>query len=234
MCSPVPIVLGIISAGLGVAQAQAQYQAQRQAIDYQNRVAEQQFQYSKLQAQASRQSEAQKALAREQQMQQTEELARTVEANKIRQVNLAYMERQQAQAQQKRGAALEAAEQRGAILASGRVGNVIDSLLADVDRERAQFDFYSDTNLAFFGRQSDEQKRGAAAERAARVASVTPYIEQTVLDPIEPIKRAAPSSTPYVLAGVSSVIGGVSTGLSVEAGIKDAGFTWRNGGYERA
>ena len=234
MCSPVPIVLGIISAGLGVAQAQAQYQAQRQAIDHQNRVAEQQFQYSKLQAQASRQSEAQKALAREQQMQQTEELARTVEANKIRQVNLAYMERQQAQAQQKRGAALEAAEQRGAILASGRVGNVIDSLLADVDRERAQFDFYSDTNLAFFGRQSDEKKRGAAAERAARVASVTPYIEQTVLDPIEPIKRAAPSSTPYVLAGVSSVIGGVSTGLGVEAGIKDAGFEWRDGGYRRS
>lgn len=233
MCDPVSITLGVVSAGLGIAQAQAQYQAQRQQIEYQNRVAEQQFQYSKLQAQASRDSEAQKALAREEQMRQNEELARMVEANNIRQINLAYMEQQQATAQQKRGAALEAAEQRGAVLASGRVGNVIDSLLADVDRERAQFDFYSDTNLAFVGRQSAEQKRGAAATRASRVASVTPYIEQTVLDPIEPIKREAPSSTPYVLAGVSSAIGGVSTGLGVAGGIRDAGFKWEGGKYTR-
>ncbi len=234
MCDPVSITLGVVSAGLGIAQASAQYQAQRQAVAYQNRVAEQQFQYSKLSAQASRDNEAQKALARNQQMQQNEELARMVEASNIRQVNLAYMEQQQATAQQKRGAALEAAEQRGTVLASGRVGNVIDSLLADVDRERAQFDYYSDTNLAFVGRSSDQQKRTAAITRANRVASVTPYIEQTVLDPIEPIKRAAPSSTPYILSGVNSAIGGVSTGLGVAGGIKDAGFEWKGGKYIRS
>jgi hypothetical protein len=99
MCEPVSIVLGVVSAGLGIAQAQAQYQAQRQAIAHQNRVAEQQFQYSKLQAQAARDNEAQKALAREEQMRQNEELARMVEANNIRQINLAYMEQQQATAQ---------------------------------------------------------------------------------------------------------------------------------------
>jgi hypothetical protein len=107
-------------------------------------------------------------------------------------------------------------------------------LLADVDRERAQFDFYSDRSLAFVGRQSAEQKRAQAATRAGRVASVTPYIEQTVLDPIEPIKREMPSSTPYVLAGVSSAIGGVSTGLSVAGGIRDAGFKWEGGRYIRS
>ena len=233
MCNPVPIVLGVISAGLGIAQANAQYQAQKQAINHQNRVAEQQFQHSKLVAQAGRENEAQKALAREQQMQQTEELARLAEAGTIRQVNLAYMERQEAKAQEKRGASLEAAEQRGAILASGRVGNVIDSLLADIDRDRAQYDFYSDRNFAFFGRQSDEQKRAAAITRASRVASVTPYIEQTILDPIEPIKRSAPSSTPYLLQGAQSIVGGVSTGISVAAGIEQAGFEWKNGKYTR-
>ena len=234
MCDPVSITLGVISAGLGIAQAQAQYQAQRQAVAHQNRVAEQQFQYSKVSAQASRDSEAQKALARNQQMQQNEELARIEEANKFRQVNLAYMEQQQATAQQKRGAALEAAEQRGTVLASGRVGNVIDSLLADVDRERAQFDYYSDTNLAFVGRSSDQQKRTAVITRANRVASITPYIEQTVLDPIEPIKRAAPSSTPYILSGAQSVIGGVGTGISVAGGIEKAGFEWKGGKYIRS
>ena len=57
--------------------------------------------------------------------------------------------------------------------------------------------------------------------------------QTTQLDPIEPIKREAPSSTPYVLAGVSSAIGGVTTGLGVAGGINDAGFQWKNGGYER-
>ncbi len=234
MCNPVPIVLGVISAGLGIAQANAQYQAQKQAINHQNRVAEQQFQHSKLVAQAGRDNEAQKALAREQQMQQTEELARLAEAGTIRQVNLAYMERQQAKAQEQRGASLEAAEQRGAILASGRVGNVIDSLLADIDRDRAQYDFYSDRNFAFFGRQSGEQKRAAAITRASRVASVTPYIEQTILDPIEPIKRSAPSSTPYLLQGAQAIVGGVSTGISVAAGIEQAGYKWEGGKYIRS
>ena len=54
-----------------------------------------------------------------------------------------------------------------------------------------------------------------------------------MLDPIEPIKREAPSSTPYVLAGVSSAIGGVSTGLGVAGGIRDAGFKWEGGKYIR-
>ena len=54
-----------------------------------------------------------------------------------------------------------------------------------------------------------------------------------MLDPIEPIKRKAPSSTPYVLAGVSSAIGGVSTGLGVAGGINDAGFKWEGGKYIR-
>ena len=54
MCSAVPIILGVLSAGLSIAQQQQQVRAQNAAIDHQNAVQEQNFQFNKLNAEARR------------------------------------------------------------------------------------------------------------------------------------------------------------------------------------
>jgi hypothetical protein len=227
MCGPVGIALGVVSAGLGIMQAQAQYRAAQEQVRYNNQVARQQYEVSKMNAEFARTSEAQKAAARQQQIEQNESLARAAEAEKISQARQQYVEKQL------READLEARRARGALLASGRTGNVMQTLLADVDRQAGRFDFYSDRNLAFAGTRAQQQGRAATIERINRVSSIQPYMQQTILDPFEPVYQRAPSSTPYVLQGAGAVIGGAQTGLGIEGSINQAGFVWKDGGYRR-
>ena len=110
---------------------------------------------------------------------------------------------------------------KGEIVAAGRVGNSIQNLIADVQRQQAAFDYATDKNLAFTGKQIKEQKRGAGVERASRIASQQPYLERTILDPMKPIKRGKVSGPGF--AGILSAgLGGVTTGFNTYSGMKDA------------
>lgn len=226
MCGPVGIALGVVSAGLGIMQAQAQYQAAQEQVRYNNQVARQQYEVNVMNAEFARQSEAQKVAARQQQIEQNTALARAAEAEKISQARQQYIEKQLQTAQDKREADLEARRARGALLASGRTGNVMQTLLADVDRQAGRFDYYSDRNLAFAGTRAQQEGRAATIERINRVSSIQPYMPQEILDPFEPVYQRAPSSTPYVLQGAGAVIGGAQTGLGIEGSINQAGFKW--------
>ena len=110
------------------------------------------------------------------------------------------------------------------MVASGRLGNTVDNLVADFYRQQAQFDFATSQNLAFTGTQIQLQKQGAAAERGSRIASQQPYIKQPVLDPLEPIYQAKPSMLPFILQGASAAVSGVTTGFST---YKNAPESWK-------
>ena len=210
MCDPTGgwlIALGVAQAGLGIAGSVASYGQAKQQTAYNNAVADSQFQYQQMQAGAARNFEQLRADQQESLMAQNRLLADQAYADEISQLNLRLMQEQEAAAQAKQQSAKAGLQQRGAIEASGRLGNTVDNLIADYYRQQAQFDYATERNLAFTGNQLQEQKRGSAATRGSRIASQQPYIKQPVLDPLKPLKQPSPSAGPYILQGISSVVG---------------------------
>lgn len=233
MCEPVSITLGVISAGLGIGQAVAGAQAAQQQVAFANAQAQQGFRFQQMQASSARSFEQLKANQQEELMRINRMMADNAYANDIGALNARYMQEQAAASQEKQKAAIAGAQARGAVTASGRLGNTVDNLIADFYRQQAQFDFATSQNLAFTGTQIQLQKQGAAAERGSRIASQQPYLKQPVLDPLEPIYQAKPSMTPFILQGIGGAIGGVQTGMSTATSIKNAGYTYKGGKYTK-
>ena len=209
MCDPtggVATGFALLSGGLGIAQSIGGYQQAQQATSYNNAVAEQQYQYQQQQASAARNYEQLRYNQQEALMRQTRLLADNAYADEISQINLRLMQEQEASAQQKQKAAREGLQARGAVVAGGRIGNTIDALVADYQRQQAQFDYATERNLAFTTMQMQEAKRGSAATRGSRIASQQEYIKQEILDPMKPMKQAAPSAMPFILQGAGSVL----------------------------
>jgi hypothetical protein len=233
MCGPVEIFMGVMSAGLSIMQQQAAVRAENARIDFENMQAEQQYDYAVLQTDVNRTGEAQQKQMQEDLIAQNEYLANEAYESDIAQLNLQLMQEQEAAGQAKRGAALEAMEAKGEILAAGRFGNSIQNLIADARREQAVFDYATSQNLAFTGKQIQEQKRGAGVERASRIASQQPYLERTYLDPLKPMMRPKVSGPGF--AGIlSAALGGATTGLNTASSINQAGFKYTKGsGYTR-
>jgi len=223
MCEPVSIIMGVMSAGLSIMQQQAATRAQNAQIEYQNQVAEQEYQYNIGKADAARTNEAQQKQLQDDVIAQNFFLANEAYESDIAALNLRMMQENAAAGAEKRKGSLAALQAKGEIVAAGRVGNSIQNLIADVQRQQAAFDYATDKNLAFTGKQLTEQKRGAGVERASRIASQQPYLERTILDPWKPIKRQKVKGAGF--AGILSAgLGGVTTGFNTYSGMKDAGF----------
>ena len=219
MCEPVSITLGVLSAGLGIAQSVASYQQAQENVNTANSQAEQAYRFQQTQASSARAFEQLKAQQQSAIMEQNRYLADRAYESDISQLNLRLMQEQEAAAQKQREAGLAAQRGAGEIRATGRLGMTVDNLIADYYRQQAAFDYATERNLAFTTSQTQMQKMGAAAQRGSRLASQQPYLEQPIIDPIEPIYQSAPSSTPYILQGASAVIGGVQTGISTAGAI---------------
>ena len=219
MCDPtggIATGMAVAQAGLGITQSIGGYQQAQQATSYSNAVAEQQYQYQQQQASAARNYEQLKYNQQQALMRQTRLLADSAYADEISQINLRLMQEQEASAQQQQKAAREGLQARGAVVAGGRVGNTIDALVADYQRQQAQFDYATERNLAFTTMQMQETKRGSAATRGSRIASQQEYIKQEILDPLRPMKQAAPSAMPFILQGAGAVLqgaGGVESAI---------------------
>ena len=223
MCGPIPIVMGVLSAGLSIMQQNAATRAQNAQIEFENQIAQQEYEYNTLQAQSARTNEAQQKQLQDDVIAQNFFLANEAYESDIAALNLRMMQERAAAGAEKRKTSLAALQAKGEIVAAGRVGNSIQNLIADVQRQQAAFDYATDKNLAFTGKQLKEQKRGAGVERASRIASQQPYLERTILDPWKPIKRQKVSGPGF--AGILSAgLGGVTTGLNTYSGMKDAGF----------
>ena len=230
MCGPIPIVMGVLSAGLSIMQQNAATRAQNAQIEFENQVAQQEYEYNTLQAQSSRTSEAQQKQLQDDVIAQNFFLANEAYSSDIAALNLRMMQENAAAGAEKRKGSLAALQAKGEIVAAGRVGNSIQNLIADVQRQQAAFDYATDKNLAFVGKQSQEQKRGAGIDRASRIASQQPYLERTILDPMKPIKRGKVKG-PGMIGVLSAGLSGASTGLSTHAGLKEANLWSKAGGY---
>ena len=216
MCGPlaVPIVMGVVSAGLGIGQAVAGAQAAQDQVAFANAQAQQNFAFQQMQAGSTRNFEQMRANQQEELMRINRMLADNSYANEIAALNTRLMQEQAAASQEQQKGAIAGAKARGEVVATGRLGNTVDNLVADYYRQQAQFDFATSQNLAFTGAQIQEQKKGVAAQRASRIASQQAYIKQPVLDPLEPIYQQQPSMMPFILQGAGAVVSGVSTGIS--------------------
>ena len=232
MCGPIPIIMGVISAGLGIGQAVTGAQAAQEHVAFANAQARQGFQFQQMQASSQRNFEQLRANQQEELMRINRLMADNAYANDIAALNSRLMQEQAAASQEQQKGAIAGAKARGEIVASGRLGNTVDNLVADFYRQQAQFDFATSQNLAFTGQQVQLQKRGVAAERGSRIASQQPYIKQPVLDPLEPIYQSKPSMTPFILQGISGAVSGVSTGLSTAASMEQAGFDPAKWGFK--
>ena len=232
MCGPiaVPIVMGVVTAGLGIGQAVAGAQSAAQQVNFANAQAQQGFQFQQMQASSTRNFEQMKANQQEELMRINRLMADNAYANDIAVLNSRLMQEQAAASQEQQKGAIAGTKARGEIIASGRLGNTVDNLVADFYRQQAQFDFATSQNLAFTGQQIQLQKQGVAAERGSRLASQQPYIKQPVLDPLEPIYQAKPSNLPFILQGVGAVASGVNAGFSTAASMKQAGIDFKGGG----
>ena len=210
-----------MSAGLSIMQQQAATRAENAAIEYENQVAEQEYQYNIGKADAARTNEAQQKQLQDDVIAQNFFLANEAYESDIAALNLRLMQEQAAAGAEKRKTSLAALQAKGEVVAAGRVGNSIQNLIADVQRQQAAFDYATDQNLAFTGKQLKEQKRGAGVERASRIASQQPYLERTILDPWKPIKRQKVKG-PGLVGFLSAGLGGVSTGFNTYRGMKAA------------
>ena len=221
MCGPIPIVMGVLSAGLSIMQQNAATRAQNAQIEFENQVAQQEYEYNTLQAQSSRTSEAQQKQLQDDVIAQNFFLANEAYSSDIAALKLRMMQENAAAGAEKRKGSLAALQAKGEIVAAGRVGNSIQNLIADVQRQQAAFDYATDKNLAFVGKQSQEQKRGAGIDRASRIASQQPYLERTILDPMKPIKRSkvkGPGFLGVLNAGLSGAQAGFTTSSGIAAG----------------
>ena len=206
------ITVGIVTGLMSVGQAIAANAAQNAAIDAANLSDQFQYEYNMLSAQNQRNYEANQETLRNEQMFQNQELALIAEANKMNDANLKIRQLQQKAAQETREADLEAKRQKGSILATGRAGTNVANLLADVNRELGKYDYYTDTNLAFATGGVQAEKRGFISERASRIASISPYLKKTILDPMKPVPRPKVSLSPFSIG--AGIMSGINAGVS--------------------
>ena len=230
MCGPLTPALvfaigsGVASAGLGIGQAMAGAKAAQEQASFANAQAAQGFRFQQMQAGSARNFEQMKANQQEELMRINRLMADNAYANDIGALNARLMQETAAASQEAQKGSIAGAKARGEIIASGRLGNTVDNLVADFRRQQAQFDYATSQNLAFTGTQIQLQKRGVAAERGSRIASQQPYLQQPVLDPLEPIYQSKPSKLPFILQGASAVVSGVTTGFST---YKNAPESWK-------
>jgi hypothetical protein len=230
MCGPitpaVAVAIGtaIVSTGLGIGQSVMAYQQQEQAAAFSNAQAQQSYQFQMQQSNSARMFENLKKDQQEEMMRINRLMADNAYANDVAALNARLTQEFAAASQEQQKGAIAGAKARGEVVASGRLGNTVDNLVADFYRQQAQFDFATSQNLAFAGTQTQLQKQGAAAQRASRIGSQQPYIMQPVLDPLEPILQSGPGPGAAILGSLGAVVGGVSTGLST---YKNAPESWK-------
>jgi hypothetical protein len=179
-----------------------------------------------MQASSARNFEQMKANQQDELMRMNRLMADNAYANDVAALNARLTQEFAAASQEQQKGAIAGAKARGEVVASGRLGNTVDNLVADFYRQQAQFDFATSQNLAFTGTQVQLQKQGAAAERGSRLASQQAYIKQPVLDPLEPIYQAKPSNLPFILQGAGAVVSGVNAGMSTAASMKSLGASF--------
>jgi len=230
MCDPVVgASLAVLSGGLSIGGSiLGQQEAENQTRQV-NAQRDRDYRDQQEQAAIARQYEQMKFMQQESVMQQNRYFADNAYADEVAQLNSRFMQDQEATAQAKQKANIENIQAKGSVAAAGRMGNSIDALVRDYDRQQLQFDYVTDRNTAFAKEDLQQTKRGSAATRGSRIASQQPYLKQLISDPTAPIKQQMPSR-----AGMYLEIGGavVKTAAGVRTEIKQSNANNANKDYK--
>ena len=226
MCDPattiaaISVVSGLTSAGLGIASASAAQTQREIEFQYAEDEADRRYDYQQLQVQAAREREDRLEATQEQRIRANEELAELAYGNTVAAIGVRQQQEQAKAAQDKQAKAKQAMQAAGRIRARGQIGGSADALIADVLRQQAASDYYTDQNLAFAGDLFNQKRRDANVTLANNLNRETPYLKRTILDPMAPGKRAKPGKEAMYLSMGSSVMGGIQTGLSTDTSLK--------------
>lgn len=201
MCDPV--IVGVAVAAMGSLQSIASYQQQQVQYDYEQQVAEQSYQYQTQAYQASQR-------AYEQQIQ-----ANAAAANRAyQQEQLKLKSEYDKAAQDAQELLIGKLKSQGNVLSAGRTGKSIALLASDAEREYGKDLANLGTNLGYSMQEYnfstldiEERARSANAQAAA----------DRMMQPLKPMVGPGPSTAGLVLGIGSSIVGGVTTGLSMSA-----------------
>lgn len=197
------IIIGAATAVMGSMQSIAGYQQQQAQYEYEQQVADTQYQYQMRAYQASQQ-------AYEQQIKANEAAANRAYQQEQLKLKGEYDKAQQS-AQELLIGKLKA---QGSVLASGRTGKSIALLASDAEREYGKDLANLGTNLGY---SSDEYSFSVLGiEEQARSANAQ-AAEARLIQPLKPMMGPPPSSAGMILGIGSSILGGVSTGMSLTA-----------------
>ena len=163
----------------------SQQAEQQRRFIYEQAVNQQNYEFQQLQTDLNRGYEQMREDQQRSVIELNAELAGVAYSNDLRQLDVMFMQEEEAAAQQKAKGQKEAMQARAEIRASGRTGNTVENLIADYYRQQAQYDFATNRNLAFTGMGLQEKKRGAQAQYGARLASEQPYIKTPYANPIK-------------------------------------------------
>lgn len=221
MCDPViaPIAIGVASAGMGAMQSIAGYQQQQAQYQYEQQAAQYQYQVEQANATA-RYNQEMAAYEASQQAYQAQLDANAAAANRAYQYEQLQLRGEYDKArQQAQQLMIAKIKQQGQILSSGRTGKSIALLASDAEREYGRDLAALGTNLGYAADAytlNNEQNYLDAKTANARAAA------GRMIQPVKGIVAApmvgpAPSAAGMVLGIGQSILGGISTGMSLSA-----------------
>lgn len=227
MCEPATIIagaslaVGVASAGLGIASASAAQADREIQFEYQQQENERQYEYRQRQVDIAREREQRLEQRQEERIATNEEFARIAYGNTLAAIDVRQQQEQAKAAQEKTERAKKAMQAAGRVRARGQIGASAESLIADVLRQQAASDYYTSQNLAFAGDLFDQKRKDADVTLANNIGKESPYLRQTILDPMAPGRGVKPGKEAMYLSMGQSVLGGIQTGLTVDSSLKD-------------
>jgi hypothetical protein len=224
MCEPT-IIVGAATAVMGGLQSIAGYQQQQAQYAYQQQA--QQYQYQVEQANATaRYNQEMAAYHASQEAYQAQLEANDAAANRAYQYEQLKLKGEYDKARQQASQLLmDSLKKRGQVLALGRTGGVNEYLASDAEREYGRDLAALGTNLGYArDAYSLEQERLFLEAKSANAMAAS----RRMIEPIkgfvaQPYSGPAPSAAGMVLGIGQSILGGVTTGMSLAAPSAGAG-----------
>jgi len=224
MCDPV-IAIGVATAGLGAMQSIAGYQQQQAQYQYQQQAAQYQYQVEQANATA-RYNQEMAAYHASQEAYNSQIEANAAAANRAYQYEQLQLKGEYDRAsQQAQQLMIDKIKKQGQILAVGRTGKSVEVLASDAERDYGRDLAALGTNLGYardaYSLQAEQIYLDAKSANA--MAASRRMIEPIKGFVAQPYSGPAPSAAGMVLGIGQSILGGVTTGMSLAAPAAGAG-----------
>jgi len=224
MCEPT-IIIGAATAVMGGLQSIAGYQQQQAQYQYQQQAAQYQYQVEQANATA-RYNQEMAAYHASQEAYNSQIEANAAAANRAYQYEQLQLKGEYDRAsQQAQQLMIDKIKKQGQVLAVGRTGKSIEVLASDAEREYGRDLAALGTNLGYardaYSLQAEQIYLDAKSANA--MAASRRMIEPIKGFVAQPYSGPAPSAAGMVLGIGQSILGGVTTGMSLAAPAAGAG-----------